>query len=52
VGDGTERVSGEGRRGGRRMRHEPTMLTSYQQADAETVRRVVLEPMQRLIGAK
>lgn len=33
-------------------RHEPTMLTSYQQADTETVRRVVLEPTQRLMGAK
>lgn len=31
-------------------RHEPTMLTSYQQADAETVRRVVLEPTQRLMA--
>lgn len=29
-------------------RHEPTMLASYQQADAETVRKVVLHPTQRL----
>ena len=32
-------------------RHEPTMLASYQQADAETVRKVVLHPTQRLMGA-
>lgn len=31
-------------------RHEPTMLASYQQADAETVRKVVLHPTQRLVA--
>lgn len=31
-------------------RHEGTMLTSYQQSDEETVRRVVLHPTQRLVA--
>jgi integrase len=33
-------------------RDERTILTSYQQADAETVKRVVLHPTQRLSGAR
>ena len=33
-------------------RDERTILTSYQQVDAETVKRVVLHPTQRLSGAK
>lgn len=32
-------------------RDEATMLTSYQQVDAETVRKVVLYPTQRLMGS-
>ena len=31
-------------------RDEATMLVSYQQVDAETIRRVVLQPTQRLMG--
>jgi hypothetical protein len=31
-------------------RDEGTMLKSYQQADPETVRRVVLHPTQRIVG--
>ncbi|MCZ6856509.1 MAG: hypothetical protein O7F70_00785 [Gemmatimonadetes bacterium] len=31
-------------------RDEQTMLRSYQHADAETVRRVVLHPTQRLVS--
>ena len=33
-------------------RDAETMLTSYQQVDAETVKRVVLHPTQRLMGLK
>ena len=32
-------------------RDEATMLVSYQQVDAETIRRVVLQPTQRLMGS-
>jgi len=33
-----------------RLKCERTILTSYQQADAATVKQVVLHPTQRLVG--